>query len=1374
MISMGADLEDGEIEDGEIEDEEERLNSSELKSVIELTSSTDSSVIALPTPPRVEPPVIEIPPDIKPKEPSSKPSSKPPSVNRKRSGRNGGDRPSSNHRRPKEPAAVVDDDWAGNVEKAIKAALEKDVGGNDKAEAINEEGSENGDLEERKSKKKKRKKKHRDEDERKDAKKRKKNHRREEEKNDTAALQDDVEMGEEDDDEMMYVRGASPVMRTGGSPPQQDYPDSEQYNFAGAGPFEDPYDSFCDDSDFEEREDFPRMNRRRGDDDRDMGPGPKRGSTRGLKRRPLRGGRGGKRFAGGRKELGVKGRRGLGKRQQRMMMMTQEQGKDSVCIFFMQGKCQKGDDCPYSHDAHPPRKMELCKFYLMDCCAKKDKCLYLHNDFPCKFFHTGLTCFSGERCKFSHGPLGDAMKSVLLKVRTPWDPQHLETAPKEILGDFPRLSREGAAAMLHSRKNRGKGGSGGNSAKIPSLFEIEIPIPAQLLAMKANSKDGQESDNEEGDGTHTPMPSSPKSENNFSVKSKSTKRRDEDKSSRQRDTGEKTSRHRDPEARASRHKDPEEKSSRRSKDGNEEKPSRRREGEEKSSKRWELDDTSSSGHSHFMPHVKQEGEEDREDQRSEENAQQPTMNFYQETLNPEMGDKIKREKGNQEERDRPRREKNWAEDEVKVKREREGDRPRREKTKWSEDGGKPRRERWSEDGAKSRRERNWMEETDRPKLEQNWPEEEDKYRHEKSWANQGDRSRREKNRTVGGETSVLFRMAGYSPKPRRDESPREESRPRSADSGELRMMDIKEEVEEHTEGSKFRGSSDQKDTGDTDRESGTDSNDGNNIPLHLPKKQRELFIRIQQQQREAAISQSQSGDDDDDADNHVEENWYSSDEEGTSLTDVLKNLSKQQQQPPPARPSTPPTVKQERGTPSPPPATGFSKLNLSDLSQIDISESVSKLLSSIRYNLNTTAPGGSDGTVANSNVMEPPSKAVSEQGNVEQAIAPPLARDPRLSRDPRSRVAPPATTNVGLLSPTTSEGRSKHDSRGHTKPSQHEDRARVGSRRSSGSTAPNIYSNAITSPAQTMDHLSGAGDVDLRSLLPKTEPLTMGEAGDMNFRRDVDLRQTQSFGYGDTDLRGSDVDLRKMLGLPFKPAPLHTPATEIDASLTSHPPMPYKVVFVTIPRPDYSALKINISDPQVYNDPRLRKIFKLTAPPTPSPVVAPSIGISASVPRIDPRRARAQAPAPAAEMIQPRLIPSADMYHHQHQHQHQHHQHQQQQHQQQQQQQRLPAGMMPGLGAGPLMQGFDPRVRGGPPGLLGIAPPNFCPPTPRFEEAEDNSNSSDTDLRMFMAGNAMDMGVGWEHGQGEGPHHRWHNNSRRRRRDPQRTHTPPL
>lgn len=73
-------------------------------------------------------------------------------------------------------------------------------------------------------------------------------------------------------------------------------------------------------------------------------------------------------------------------------------------------------ECPYSHDVLPPRKLELCKFYLMDCCAKKEKCLYMHNDFPCKYFHTGLECFAGDRCKFSHNQLSETMKNVLLKV----------------------------------------------------------------------------------------------------------------------------------------------------------------------------------------------------------------------------------------------------------------------------------------------------------------------------------------------------------------------------------------------------------------------------------------------------------------------------------------------------------------------------------------------------------------------------------------------------------------------------------------------------------------------------------------------------------------------------------------------------------------------------------------------------------------------------------------------------------------------------------------------------------------------------------------------------------------------------------------------
>lgn len=94
-----------------------------------------------------------------------------------------------------------------------------------------------------------------------------------------------------------------------------------------------------------------------------------------------------------------------------------EPKSDVICAYFMQGKCQKSaDQCNFSHDAVPPRKMELCKFWMMECCAKKEKCIYLHNDFPCKYFHTGLVCRMADNCKFSHNPLSDVTKQVLLKV----------------------------------------------------------------------------------------------------------------------------------------------------------------------------------------------------------------------------------------------------------------------------------------------------------------------------------------------------------------------------------------------------------------------------------------------------------------------------------------------------------------------------------------------------------------------------------------------------------------------------------------------------------------------------------------------------------------------------------------------------------------------------------------------------------------------------------------------------------------------------------------------------------------------------------------------------------------------------------------------
>lgn len=63
------------------------------------------------------------------------------------------------------------------------------------------------------------------------------------------------------------------------------------------------------------------------------------------------------------------------------------------------------------------------------------------------------------------------MKSILLK--------HLETAPKEILGDFPRLSREGAMLMINNTARSLAQGQDTANQKIPSLFELNLTAPTE-------------------------------------------------------------------------------------------------------------------------------------------------------------------------------------------------------------------------------------------------------------------------------------------------------------------------------------------------------------------------------------------------------------------------------------------------------------------------------------------------------------------------------------------------------------------------------------------------------------------------------------------------------------------------------------------------------------------------------------------------------------------------------------------------------------------------------------------------------------------------------------------------------------------------------
>lgn len=119
----------------------------------------------------------------------------------------------------------------------------------------------------------------------------------------------------------------------------------------------------------------------------------------------------------------------------------------------------------------------------------------------------------------------------------------------------------------------------------------------------------------------------------------------------------------------------------------------------------------------------------------------------------------------------------------------------------------------------------------------------------------------------------------------------------------------------------------------------------------------------------------------------------------------------------------------------------------------------------------------------------------------------------------------------------------------------------------------------------------------------------------------------------------SDVDLR----LPFKPIMTnYIPATEIDASITSHAPIVYKVQEVEIPKPNYKDIRRNTPRPERTKDPRLRRIFGmyneddsenssrsdplLPGLRSPRPAGMPVPG--PMVPRLDPRTKRHQESKP--------------------------------------------------------------------------------------------------------------------------------------------------
>ncbi|XP_069133047.1 zinc finger CCCH domain-containing protein 4-like [Argopecten irradians] len=143
-----------------------------------------------------------------------------------------------------------------------------------------------------------------------------------------------------------------------------------------------------------------------------------------------------------------------------------------ICKFFKEGKCSKGNDCPFNHDYRPPKKMDLCKFYLNSQCSKGDNCIFMHGEFPCKFFHTGANCYSGDNCKFSHDPLTDETAPLVDKFY-----QDFSQREEEGFGDGQRMGPPRPSLLGSPPRHIAEQSE--RVKKIPSIFDIKVYPPGQ-------------------------------------------------------------------------------------------------------------------------------------------------------------------------------------------------------------------------------------------------------------------------------------------------------------------------------------------------------------------------------------------------------------------------------------------------------------------------------------------------------------------------------------------------------------------------------------------------------------------------------------------------------------------------------------------------------------------------------------------------------------------------------------------------------------------------------------------------------------------------------------------------------------------------------
>ncbi|KAM7079154.1 zinc finger CCCH domain-containing protein 6 isoform 3-T3 [Molossus nigricans] len=232
------------------------------------------------------------------------------------------------------------------------------------------------------------------------------------------------------------------------------------------------------------------------------------GRGRGLPKKIKRKDRGGRPSKGPSMFSGMDDFQEYNKPGKKWKVMTQEfinqhtvehKGKQ-ICKYFLEGRCIKGDQCKFDHDAELEKRKEICRFYLQGYCTKGENCIYMHNEFPCKFYHSGAKCYQGDKCKFSHDDLTKETKKLLDKVLnteeepTNEDERELEELRKRGITPLPKpppgvglLPTPPEHFPFSDPEDDFQTDLSDDFKKIPSLFEIVVK-PTVDLAHKIGKK----------------------------------------------------------------------------------------------------------------------------------------------------------------------------------------------------------------------------------------------------------------------------------------------------------------------------------------------------------------------------------------------------------------------------------------------------------------------------------------------------------------------------------------------------------------------------------------------------------------------------------------------------------------------------------------------------------------------------------------------------------------------------------------------------------------------------------------------------------------------------------------------------------------------